>query len=242
VKDRAFTGRDVAEAVASAAEVLGLPAASIRYFVLDPGRPGGLGVTPSPARIAVLMEAHAAPSRPAPPPEPAAPPEDGPDRDARDPEAELHRLVSALAEAAGTGLEAEVVAEREAWTVRLRADDPGFLLGAEGDGDVLAALEHLLHRALAPAVYPLKLKVELIGQRERRDASIRDRAEALVAEVKRDGQARATPPLNAYERRLVHMVAAIRGGVTSRSEGEGAGRRVVIAPAPADDGPGGEVF
>jgi predicted RNA-binding protein Jag len=57
VKDRAFTGRDVADAVKTAAATLGLPEDRLRYFVLEPGRPGAFGVAPSPARIAVLMEA-----------------------------------------------------------------------------------------------------------------------------------------------------------------------------------------
>ena len=75
MKDRAFTGRDVAEAVRLAAETLGLPEKSLRYFVLDPGRPGAFGVAPTGARIAVLMEAGPAPTRPR-ASAPAAPPRD----------------------------------------------------------------------------------------------------------------------------------------------------------------------
>ena len=56
MSDPVFTGQDVADAVATAARSLGLEAARLRYVVLDPGRPGGLGVSGSPARIAVLLE------------------------------------------------------------------------------------------------------------------------------------------------------------------------------------------
>jgi hypothetical protein len=63
VKDRAFTGRDVEDALRVAATTLGLPTQGLRYFVLDPGRPGSLGVAPSPARIAVLMQPTPPPPR-----------------------------------------------------------------------------------------------------------------------------------------------------------------------------------
>ena len=48
MSDPVFTGQDVPDAVASAARSLGLEAARLRYVVLDPGRPGGLGVSASP--------------------------------------------------------------------------------------------------------------------------------------------------------------------------------------------------
>ena len=65
MKDRSFTGKDVAEAVRTAALTLGLKEAELRYFVLDPGGEGRFGGEPNPARIAVLMDAPTGP-RPAP--------------------------------------------------------------------------------------------------------------------------------------------------------------------------------
>jgi hypothetical protein len=44
-----------------------------------------------------------------------------------------------------------------------------------------------------------------------------------------DGQARTTPPLNAYERRVVHVTLEGRDGVTTFSVGEGHARRVTVA-------------
>jgi spoIIIJ-associated protein len=241
VKDRAFTGRDVAEAVRLAAETLGLPEKSLRYFVLDPGRPGAFGVAPTGARIAVLMEDGPAPTglRAAVPRTDAYLSEDD-DPPGEDLGTRLQRVTVAIAEAAATDLTGTIEEDRETVTLRLRAGDTGFFLGPEGEGAPLRALEHLLHRMFAPDVHPLKLRVELDGYREARDEALRSRALRLVDEVKRTGSPRETEALNAYERRIVHLVVAASGGVSSRSHGEGSDRRVVISTA-EDEGPLGEV-
>jgi spoIIIJ-associated protein len=74
--------------------------------------------------------------------------------------------------------------------------------------------------------------VDCEGHRETRDEAIRLKARGLAAAVRADGTARVTDPLNAYERRIVHMALAEEPGVTTYSVGEGAGRRVTIAPEP----------
>jgi spoIIIJ-associated protein len=155
-------------------------------------------------------------------------------------ETRLRRVTLAIGEAVGIELLGAVEEDRETVTLRLRSSEKGFFLGPEGDGAPLRALEHLLHRMFAPDVHPLKLRVELDGYREARDEALRSRALRLFEEVKRTGSPRETEPLNAYERRIVHLAAAAAGGVVSRSVGEGSDRRVVISPA-EDPGPLGEV-
>lgn len=247
MKDRAFSGRDVAEAVRTAALTLGIEEAQLRYFVLDPGRAGVFGGESSPARIAVLMDAPSGPPRRPVSPEPTPMPreaEASPDGEQEEPsedlETALSRVMEALGAAAGLEVEASVEDGRDAVTLRLHTSEAGFFLGADGEGAPFKALEHLLHRMFAPDVAPLKLRVEMDGYREAREASLRTMAETLAAEVRRDGAPRETPALNAYERRIVHMAAAVAGGVASKSEGEGAERRVVLHPAP-EAAPGGEV-
>jgi spoIIIJ-associated protein len=247
VRDRAFTGRDVAEAVQAAAQALGLPADKLRYFVLEPGRPATVGVAPSPARIAVLMDAGPAPRRrdedeDLAPALPAHGVEDavaGEDED-EDLESRLRRVTTALAEAAGFAIDASIREDRDAVTLHLQTADPGFFLGEDGEGAPQRALEHLFHRMFSFVVHPLKLRLEIEGYREARDEALRRQALRLVDDVRRTGEPRQTGPLNAYERRIVHLAVAASGGVASRSEGEGAARRVVVSRS-EDQGPGGEV-
>jgi spoIIIJ-associated protein len=256
VKDRAFTGKDVADAVRTAALTLGIREADLRYFVLDAGGEGRFGGEPTPARIAVLMDAPTGPrpkaATPAPNPRPPAPAPTTRDVPGAEPESEdegdpdddlevaLSRVMAALGAEARIGLGATLEEDREAVTLRLETSEPGFFLGKDGEGAPMKALEHVLHRMFAADVAPLKLRVEMPGYREARDEALRALATALAAEARRSGAPQETPALNAYERRIVHMAAAVAGGVVSKSEGEGPERRVVLHPAP-EALPGGEV-
>jgi predicted RNA-binding protein Jag len=93
VRDRVFSGPDVEEALAVAAASLGLPRAELRYVVLDAGAPGGRGLQPTPARIAVLVQEAG------PPPEPAGEREQPPAAAPADARARLRETIRAVAEA-----------------------------------------------------------------------------------------------------------------------------------------------
>jgi spoIIIJ-associated protein len=222
MSDRAFTGRDVPEALAAASRALGLPPERLRYVVLEAGTPGAHGTSGTPARIAVLMEAG--PARAAAPlgapVAPVAPFEPGP---------VLRALVRALAEAAGVDLAAEV--EEGEGVLTVRVEGAGCPLLLEEDGEVLRALEHLLQRAVTRPGSRQRVVVACPGYREQRDDSLRAEALALARAVILDGRPRETRPLNSYERRIVHMTVSEQPGLRTFSVGEGADRRVTVAPA-----------
>jgi spoIIIJ-associated protein len=224
VKDPAFSGRDVQDALQQAATGLGLPVSALRYVVLDQGSAGGRGVKPSPARIVVLLDATS--GRRVPEAAGAEAPS------AEDPRAAVRGLLRAWTEAAGLDLSVDLQGEKGALNVHLAGPDAGFLLGADGEGVVLRALEHLLQRAFATAGGEEPLRLECEGFRDRRDRALTDKALALATAVLADGQARTTEALNAYERRIVHVALSGRPDVVTFSVGEGADRRVTVAPAP----------
>jgi spoIIIJ-associated protein len=241
MSDPVFSGQDVPDAVASAARSLGLEAARLRYVVLDPGRPGGLGVSASPARIAVLLERRpAGEARPAVAPH-ALPREDRQPAVARtgDVRADIRALVRVLGEAASTDLSAEVEEGPDGLLVRVQGAGCSMLL--EEEGEVFRAFEHVLQRAYRGRMESRRLTVECEGYRDHRDRRLRERALELARAVEADGKPRRTEPLNSYERRIVHMIVSERPSLETYSVGEGADRRVTIAPrrsADAGAGPG----
>jgi spoIIIJ-associated protein len=223
VKDPVYSGRDVREAVGAACAALGVVESSLRYVILDPGRPAALGVGPEPARIAVLLDGLRTPAAP-----PATPPEEETEID---PVEGSRRILQAVARAADVELSVEIRSEEDAMRIRLSGPDRGFFL--DDDGAVLEALEHLLQRMFAPFLESRRLLLDYEGHREARDEALRRKALGLAEAVRADGTPRVTDPLNAYERRIVHMALAEEPGITTYSVGEGAGRRVTIAPETA---------
>ena len=248
MKDRIFSGSDVSEAVALAAANLGLPLAQLRYVVLEAGSPGGRGLSPTPARIAVLLEdVREADSR-----RPAAAAALGAGRGSRageprgqareiEPRSGIRDTVRAIAEAGGLEVSAEVTDGPEVVRVELAGADRGFFLEPDGSAEVLRATEHLLLRLYGAALMPRALRLSGEGFREQRDAALAAEARRLAEAVLGDGQAREMLSLNSYERRVVHMTLAEVPGVTTASTGEGPTRRLTIAPAAGPEaGPKGD--
>jgi spoIIIJ-associated protein len=225
MRDQVFSGASIDEALALAARTLGLPRESLRYVVLDPGRPGARGLSATPARVAVMYDDPAA-ARPGAPAPAFAP---GPD--APGPVELLLGVLELLEDALEAPLGIEVRQDEEQGIV-VRLQGPGCRWLLERDADPLAALDHLLRRALQAQGHPARLVLWCEGWRERRDERLRERAQELARAVREDGQARRMEPLNSYERRVVHMAVAEVGGLTTYSEGEGHERAVTIAPAP----------
>lgn len=228
MKDRVFSGPDVEEAIAVAAASLGLPRADLRYVVLEPGTAAGRGLKPTPARIAVLLPEPGRPVAAAGDPEPA--PITAPDL-----RAGLRETIRAVAEAGGLDVGAEVEESEEAVVVRLHGADEAFFLGEDGRGEVLRATEHLLLRLYGAALRPRALRLTGEGFRARREEALAVEAHHLAEAVRAEGQPRTMEPMNAYERRLVHVALEGEPGVTTYSAGQGSDRRVTVAPA----GPGG---
>lgn len=72
--------------------------------------------------------------------------------------------------------------------------------------------------------------VDAEGYRGRREDSLTDLAKRLAEKAVRSGRPVPVEPMNAHDRRVVHMALADHPDVTTESEGEGMARRVVIFP------------
>jgi spoIIIJ-associated protein len=144
-----------------------------------------------------------------------------------------------VAEAAGIDVWAEVGEDGDdKVVVQIKGPGHAFFFGREGKGDVLRATEHLLQRTFGAEFLPRHLRVDCEGFQERRDAALAEEARTLAAAVRDDGQPRTTEPLNAYERRVVHVALNDDEDVSTYSVGEGSARRVTVAlaeEAPAPD-------
>ena len=111
----------------------------------------------------------------------------------------------------------------------VQCDDGDVLIGK--DGEILEALQHLLRLAVAKKFKQnLKLLVDINGYRERRKTALTIMAKRLADKAKRSGKKLKTDPLNPYERRIIHTLFKHNKGITTKSEGEGHIKRVVLTP------------
>jgi len=111
----------------------------------------------------------------------------------------------------------------------VQCDDGDVLIGK--DGEILEALQHLLRLAVAKKFkLNLKLLVDINGYRERRKKALTLMAKRLADKAKRSGKKFKTDPLNPYERRIIHTLFKHNKGITTKSEGEGHIKRVVLTP------------
>jgi spoIIIJ-associated protein len=218
MSDPVFSGANVDDAVASAAEGLGRDVADIRFVVLDAGSPGGRGLSATPARVAVILE------KPKPPREAAAE-----TRRAPNVMQSVREVIESLIRAAELTVDVQVESGEDAVVVSLSGTDCDFFSGPDGEGEQLEALEHLLFGMFGRWVPSGRIIVRCEGHRERREEALRQEALRLAADVKRDGVARETAPMNSYERRIIHVTVSAIAGVVTYSVGEGADRRVTIA-------------
>ncbi|WP_426997592.1 protein jag [Pseudarthrobacter sp. N5] len=97
------------------------------------------------------------------------------------------------------------------------------------DGEVLEALQELTRLSVLSATENRsRLVLDINGYRQERAGHLQKIAEDAAASVKESGKAVALEPMSAYERKIVHDAVADLG-LVSESEGEGAGRHIVVS-------------
>lgn len=130
---------------------------------------------------------------------------------------------------AGVELAARPIPADEGTAVEL--DGADLKLVTQQDSELLFALQFLLNR-MAPRSWPDAGHIHLVchSERRERDEELIEMARQKANEVLRTGEACLLPPMNAYERRLVHLAIREFDTLTSHSEGDGTVKCVEIAP------------
>jgi len=189
---------------------------------------GDRAPAPNPVQPADDEELDAAPE--------AAPVIEGPPPPAE----EVARLESTVREMLrGMGLDIEVRADVAGSGVSLELEgaDQELLLG--GDAEPLGAMQFLLNR-MARRSWPAVARVDLScdGRQTSRDDDLVELVKEVAQQVSRTGRAKRLHPMNAYERRLVHLTVRKYPGLGSRSEGQGGLKKVRVFKQGAKPGGG----
>jgi spoIIIJ-associated protein len=126
----------------------------------------------------------------------------------------------------GLNLEAQVETTPDGTRINLAGDGAEALLARRGEG--LQALQQIVDSAFRKQLGDQRLLVDCMDFRRGKDNELRKMAKFLAEKAKTSGVEQNIGPLNAYERRLVHLAVAEVPGVTSESIGDAAVKTVTI--------------
>ena len=113
--------------------------------------------------------------------------------------------------------------------INISGEGLGVVIGHRGE--TLDALQYLVSLAANAGQGGYHRIVLNTGDfRKRREQTLIALAQRMSDQAMKSGKCRTLEPMNPYERRIIHTTVQQIEGVTSTSFGEGAARRVVIAP------------
>ncbi len=125
-------------------------------------------------------------------------------------------------------LTAQVESLEAGVTLKLDGGDVKKLTGK--DSELLSSLQFLLNR-MSRRTWPEVGRINLScdGKRQRRDDDLVELTREVAQQVSRTGETKKLHPMNAYERRLVHLTVREFSGLSSFSDGRGSLKRVRIS-------------
>ncbi len=239
MEEQEFAGKDLGEALQRAADELGIPEADVHYEILEQGRRGLLGLGVKSVRIRVHppldseMPSLTDPAAPQPSekrsrgsakkePQPARP------KVETETSREVEKTAQRMVELMGLDLKVDASAQDDGVTLELKGPDRKMLTSR--NAELLSAIQFLLNR-MSRRSWPDAGRINLgcNGQTRRRDDELVALAKTVAAQVSSSGKTKKLQPMNAYERRLIHLTVREYAGLTSNSDGNGALKRVRIS-------------
>jgi spoIIIJ-associated protein len=134
--------------------------------------------------------------------------------------------------------------------VELREDGARTVLDVQGadsslvigkKGQTLEALQFLVSKIIhhgaegaagSSVTSGRPIVIDSEGYRARREEALVELAGRLAEKARQTGRTITVDPMSPHERRIIHVTLDKVPGVTTRSEGEGIFRRLLVVPAP----------
>ena len=112
----------------------------------------------------------------------------------------------------------------------IEGDDSGLLIGRRGE--TLRSFQFLVRFLVSQSMGErTNVSLDVEGYDDRRKQSLTNLAKRVSQRVVKTGRSIELEPMNARERRLVHMFLADDSGVFTESSGSGNDRKIVIFPS-----------
>jgi len=114
-------------------------------------------------------------------------------------------------------------------TLEIEGEDLGNLIGRRGQ--TLDSLQYLVNLAINKGGEErIRVIVDVSGYRQRREQTLCSLALRLADRVVQRGESVTLEPMNAHERRVIHLALQDNPNVYTQSKGEDPERKIVICP------------
>ncbi|MGB9699508.1 MAG: RNA-binding cell elongation regulator Jag/EloR [Thermodesulfobacteriota bacterium] len=221
MKSIEMEGKTIEEAIHKACAELNAAREDLEIEVLSNGSSGFLGlVGAKKALIRATLKSSAEKT-----PSPLMAPASSSDSLAEKAQKTLKDILSFL------GMEAKIQIKDEPDRLLLsfKGDGSGLLIGRKGQ--TLEALEYLVNKIVHKgAEDKKKIVVDTENYRARREEALIKMAKRMGEKAKRTGKPVTMSPLNAHERRIVHLALQNDKALRTHSKGTGIYRKIVISP------------
>ncbi len=204
LKETTASAKTIDLAVQQACAELGVEASEVEYTVIEEPKSGFLGLGSRDAKVSVKLK--------------------------QTPALKAYDFLETLVKNMGLDAKITIVSsDDENAVLSIEGNNLGTLIGRRGD--VLDSIQYLA--TLAANIKKsgfYRVTVDVQGYREKRAETLRGVAKRMSEKVLKYKKSFALEPMNAYERRIIHSACQNIPGVTTRSIGEGADRKIVISP------------
>jgi len=204
IRETVASAKTIELAVQTACAELGVSSDAVEYTVIEEPKSGFLGLGSRDAKVSVKLK--------------------------QTPALKAYDFLEKLVNNMGLDANVEITSQDdESAFISINGSNLGTLIGRRGD--VLDSLQYLATLAAnmeKSGFY--RVTVDVQGYREKRAETLRGVAKRMSEKVLKYRKSFALEPMNAYERRIIHSACQNIPGVTTRSIGEGADRKIVISP------------
>lgn len=112
--------------------------------------------------------------------------------------------------------------------LNISTDEAARIIGEKGE--TLYSLQYLVNRILyAKSPDNRKVLIDIDNYRSKRNEKLVEMAQKAAETTKKSGKAFSLPPLNSYERKIVHESLQDDNEVDTQSEGEGYYKKVFVS-------------
>ena len=135
----------------------------------------------------------------------------------------------------GISADIDIKDDTDKTVLEIQTGDTELVIGRRGV--VIDALQHLVNKAVFKEKRDEKTKplvVDAGGFRDKQVERLRTLAQRMGEKALQTKQIVELQPMTAHDRRIVHMAISEIPGLTTRSEGEGEERHILVVPAPAE--------